>query len=129
VAQDPDPADIVTHLAILPGNTPYADKCCGVTITDSGMSPYIEPGDVVIIRADDEPASEDIVVVYTPELGTMCRKLVRKGNDIILQPFSMHRNATVFRQEELDLLPVIFKGKVIAIVRNVKSSSDSVPEL
>lgn len=129
VAQDPDPADIVTHLAVLPDNTPDADKCCGVTITDSGMSPYIEPGDVVIIRADDEPASEDIVVVYTPELGTMCRKLVRKGNDIILQPFNMHWNAIVYRQEELDLLPVIFKGKVIAIVRNVKSSSDSVHEL
>lgn len=129
VAQDPDPADIVTHFAVLSDNTPDADECYGVTITDSGMSPYIEPGDVVIIRADNEPASEDIVVVYTPEIGTICRKLVRDGDDIILQPFNRHCNAIVYRQEELDLLPVIFKGKVIDIIRNVKSSSDSIHEL
>ena len=129
IAQDPDPADIVTHFAVLPGNTPDADKCYGVTITDSGMSPYIEPGDVVIIRADNEPVSEDIVVVSSPGTGTICRKLVRDGDDIILQPFNRHCNAIVYRQEELDLLPVIFKGKVIDIIRNVKSSSDSVHEL
>ena len=129
IAQGPDPADIVTHFAVLPGNTPDADKCYGVTITDSGMSPYIEPGDVVIIRADNEPASEDIVVVSSPGTGTICRKLVRDGDDIILQPFNRHCNAIVYRQEELDLLPVIFKGKVIDIIRDVKSSSDSVHEL
>lgn len=129
VAHDPDPADIVTHLAVLPDNTPDADECYGVTITDSGMSPYIESGDVVVIRADEDPASEDIVVVYTPGTGSICRKLVREGDNLILQPFNRHFNAIVFRQEELDLLPVTFKGKVIGIIRNVKSSSDSVPEM
>lgn len=125
----PEPDDIMTHFAILPDNTPDANECFGFAVTDSGMSPYIDPGDIVIVRSDPEPESEDIVVVSVPGTGTVCRKLIRNGDDIILQPFSMHYSATLYRSHELDLLPVIMRGKVITVVRNVRSSSESIPEI
>lgn len=125
----PDTEDIVTHFAVLPENTPDADECFGYTVTDSGMLPYIEPGDTVIVRLDDEPDTDDIVVVSVPGSGTVCRKLVRTGDGIILQPFNRHYSSSLYREEETGLLPVLMRGKVITVIRNVRSSSHSVPEL
>ena len=125
----PDTEDIVTHFAVLPENPPDAETCFGYTVTDSGMLPYIEPGDTVIVRSDDNPDSGDIVVVSVPGSGTVCRKLVRDEEGFILQPFNMHYSSSYYRDEEVDFLPVIMRGKVITVIRPVRSSSHSVPEV
>ena len=80
-------------------------------------------------RLDDEPDTDDIVVVSVPGSGTVCRKLVRTGDGIILQPFNRHYSSSLYREEETGLLPVLMRGKVITVIRNVRSSSHSVPEL
>ena len=125
----PDPENVLTLIPVLPENFDAADECFGYSVPDSSMSPHIEPGDIAIVRRDPEPANGDIVVVSTPGEETVCRKLVIKDDYVILQPFNRHFDPTVYRVEEIDFLPVIFNGKVIAVIRSVNSSAYSVPEL
>lgn len=125
----PSPEEVLTHFAVLPDNIESADECFGYTIKDSSMSPYIEAGDVVIVRSDDCPDSGDTVIVCTPGEQTVCRRLIRDRGTLVLQPYNPHYEPEIYREEELELLPVIFKGKVTAVIRLVKSSSFSVPEL
>lgn len=125
---EPDPACISTHLAVLPDTIEYAEECFGLIIDDTSMSPEMEPGDVVIVRRDPSPASGDIVICGEPKDPPVCRKLIRSNGYIILQPFNRHFEPAVYREEEKELLPVIFKGKVIATLRSINSSSGSVPE-
>lgn len=129
LSADPDPASVEMHYAVMYDSQPDADDCFGYTITDSSMSPYILAGDVVIVRRDNDPAEGDLVLVSSPGEDTVCRKLVRKDDCIILQPFSPHYDAILYRQSELDLLPVFFRGKIVTVIRNIRSSSNSVPEI
>ena len=128
-AGEPDPDDIEMHFAVLPDNIRSAEDCFGFTIKDSSMAPEIEAGDTVIVRNDPDPASGDIVLVNTPGVDAFCRKLIRQGDFIILQPFNSHYDAEAYTPGDLETLPVLFRGKVVAVIREIKSSSHSVPEL
>lgn len=125
----PNPDDIEMHFAVLPDNIKSAENCFGFTIKDSSMAPEIEAGDTVIIRNDPEPDTGDLVLVNTPGEDAFCRKLIRQDDLIILQPYNNRYDATAYTSGDLDMLPVLFRGKVIAIIRPVRSSSGSVPEL
>lgn len=124
----PDPDDIISHLAVLPETLEHSGDCFGMKISDSSMAPDFEPGDTLIVRSDPEPVTGDIVIAVIPGEQTVCRRLIRSGDNLILQPFNRHFDPLVYRIEELDFLPVFFKGKVIAAVRQVNSSSYSLPE-
>jgi SOS-response transcriptional repressor LexA len=128
-AEVPDPDEIEMHFAVLPDNIKSAENCFGFTIKDSSMAPEIEAGDTVIIRSDPEPDTGDIVLVNTPGENAFCRKLIRQGDLVILQPFNSRYDAQAYTTGELEMLPVLFRGKVVAIIRAVRSSSNSVPEL
>lgn len=123
-----DKSGIITHLAFLPETLESAGECFGLIIEDSSMAPDFQPGDIAIIHADEEPDSGDIVIAVTPGEKALCRRLIISGNNYILQPFSKHYVPVVFSKEELDFLPVVFKGKVIAAYRHMMSSSYSIPE-
>ena len=124
----PEPAEILTHLAVLPETLDSADECFGMPIEDSSMSPDIMTGDIVIVRRDPSPVSGDIVIVTEPGDKTLCRRLIIKGDDIILQPLSNHYAPSIYRKEECELVQLVFAGKVIAVVRRINSSSYSIPE-
>lgn len=126
--QEEDASGIISHLAFLPETLEYAGECFGIRIEDSSMSPDIEPGDIAVVRQDSSPASGDVVIAVVPGEGTYCRRLIRSSGSIILQPYSRHFMPLIYREEELDMLPVIFKGKVIAVFRQMMSSACSVPE-
>lgn len=123
-----DKPGIITHLAFLPETLESAGECFGMVIEDSSMMPDLQPGDIAIVHIDELPDSGDIVIVVTPGEKTLCRRLIISGNNYILQPFSKHYAPVVFSREELDFLPVVFKGKVIAVYRHMMSSSYSMPE-
>ncbi len=123
-----DPASIKTHYAVMSDSLPDTDDCFGYTITDSSMSPYILAGDLVIVCKDNEPDEGDLVLVSSPGEDTVCRKLIRQDDCFILQPFNRHYDARMYRQSELDFLPVYFRGKIVTVIRNIHSSSNSVPE-
>lgn len=125
---DEDRSGIITHLAFLPETLESAGECFGMVIEDSSMAPDLQPGDIAIVHIDEAPDSGDIVIVVTPGEKTLCRRLIISGNNYILQPFSKHYAPVVYSREELDFLPVIFKGKVIAAYRHMMSSSYSIPE-
>lgn len=127
--EDLDPDTVEMHYAVMPDNIQSPEECFGYAISDSGMAPDIQRGDTIIVRRDSDPDTGDIVLVSTPGQETICRKLIRKDGWIILQPFNSHFDAVLYRQEELDLLPVFFRGKVVRVIRDVNSSSYSVPEL
>lgn len=124
----PEPEDILMHLAVLPETLDSADECFGMPIEDSSMAPDIMTGDIVIVRRDPSPVSGDIVIVTEPGDKTLCRRLIIKGDDIILQPLSNHYAPSIYRKEECELVQLVFAGKVIAIVRRISSSSYSIPE-
>lgn len=124
----PDLRDLVTKLAIMQDSINTPDECFGYVITDSAMSPELEAGDIVVVLADDEPESGDLVIASVPGDETKCRKLIRKKGYFILQPFNRHYEPEVYREEEQDLVQLAFLGKVIAIVRAVQSSAFSISE-
>ena len=126
--ESPEPDDILMHLAVLPETLDSADECFGMPIEDSSMSPDIMAGDIVIVRRDPSPASGDIVIVTEPGNKTLCRRLIIRGDDIILQPLNNHYAPSIYRKEECDLVQLVFAGKVIAIIRRINSSSYSIPE-
>lgn len=127
-SDEPDPASIIGHLPAFPDSVEDPDMCFGLVIDDSAMSPEIEAGDVVIVRKDPEPASGDIVIACEAGGTPVCRRLIRSGDDIILQPFNRHYTPSLYKTHEADMITLLFKGKVVAIVRKVMSSSNSVPE-
>lgn len=123
-----DKDDIFMHLPVLPSDIESPEECFGTVIEDSSMSPDFDPDDIVIVRKDTEPISGDIVIVLVPGDQVLCRRLILDGSNIILQPFSRHYAPSVYREEERDLLPVLFLGKLIARYGKVNSSSCSIPE-
>ena len=120
--------EIITHLTSLPENLEDSNDCYGFMIRDSSMAPDIDRGDIAIVKLDDNPASNDIVIVSTPGEATMCRRLKRQKDGIILQPYCKHFDPIFYSYSEMDLLPVFFSGKVVALVRPLNSSSASVQE-
>ena len=120
--------EIITHLTTLPENLKDSSDCYGFMIRDKSMAPDIDRGDIAIVKLDDNPASNDIVIVSTPGEATMCRRLKRQKDGIILQPYCKHFDPIFYSYSEMDLLPVFFSGKVVALVRPLNSSSASVQE-
>ena len=126
--KDDESIAALLKLVVLQNSFANPDECYGITMKDSSMEPVIMRGDFMIIRRDSNPSTGDIVIVKTPGDPMLCRKLTRSGHDIILDSFSMHISPVLFREEEIDSLPVIFDGKVISIIRDMPSSSASVQE-
>lgn len=123
-----DPQMVRSYLPAMPESFADSDRCFAMEMPDSSMSPEYCAGDIIIVLRCDDPASGDIVVVSSPGEPVLCRKLIREDDGIILQPFSRHYDAVSYRYEEMDMLPVVFSGKVIGIFRTVQSFSESVTE-
>ena len=124
-----EPDMILKHIPALPETLESADNCFAMKVPDSSMVPEYYAGDIIIVLRCPEPDSGDIVVASVPgDDPVIIRKLIRKKDGIILQPFSRHFDAVSFRSDEIDMYPVEFSGKVIGLFRDIKSSSESVTE-
>ncbi len=123
-----DPLMVKRYLPAFSETVEDPDRCYAMEMPDSSMLPEYCAGDIIIVMKCSEPASGDVVIADTPGEGPMCRKLIRKKDCIILQPYNRHYDAVCYRYEEMEELPVVFSGKVIGMIRNIKSSSDSVRE-
>ena len=114
-----DESNIAAYIPVFPDMLHDPDNCFAMKITDSSMLPELGPGDVVIVRRCEQPDHGDIVIVCAPGRPTVCRKLVREEEGIVLQPFNRHFDSVSFRYEEMDMLPVSFIGKVIGMHRDI----------
>lgn len=124
-----DPLMVKSYLPALAETVDDPDRCYAMEMPDSSMLPEYCAGDILIVMKCSDPVSGDIVIADTPGEGPLCRKLIRKEDCIILQPYnSRHYDAVCYRYEEMEELPVVFSGNVIGMIRDIKSSSDSVTE-
>ena len=119
-----DKENIASYIPVFPDMLSDPDNCFAMKITDSSMLPELDPGDVVIVQRCEQPDHGDIVVACSPGKPAVCRKLVREEEGIVLQPFNRHFDSVSYRHEEMDMLPLMFVGRVIGMHRDIIGKSD-----
>lgn len=80
---------------------------------DSMINARIHHGDLVFVRKQDDVASGDIAVVIIGNESAVLKRVLKKGNIIILQSENNAYEPMVFTSEELEHIHII--GKVIHV--------------
>ena len=80
---------------------------------DSMINARIHHGDLVFVRKQDDVASGDIAVVIIDNESAVLKRVLKKGNIIILQSENNAYEPMVFTSAELDHIHII--GKVIHV--------------
>lgn len=80
-------------------------------IQDNSMEPYIHSGDLALVHKQSEVESGELAVVLVAGKSTGVRRVVKKNNAVILQPFHPSWEAQIFIGDELHDLQII--GRVV----------------
>ena len=85
----------------------------GLIAKGDSMSPRIQEGDVLIVRQQSTAESGDVVIAKVGGEDATCKRLLKQGNGIVLQPFNPTYSPMYFSKAELQTKPVVIIGKVI----------------
>ena len=82
-------------------------------VKGDSMAPRIQDGDTLIVKIQDDAESGDVVVALINGEDATVKKLVKKPDGIVLQPFNPAYEPMYFSADQRDKLPVIIWGKVV----------------
>lgn len=85
----------------------------GLRIKGNSMSPRISENDIVIVHAQSDADSGDIVIVQINGDTATCKKLVKHKGGISLISFNPAYEPMVYTNEQIESLPVTIIGKVV----------------
>ncbi len=90
-------------------------KFFGLKIKGDSMSPRILDGDVVIVRAQDDAESGEVVIAKVNGDDACCKRLVKYAEGITLQSFNSAYDPMYFSAEDMKKKPVTIIGKVVEL--------------
>ena len=85
----------------------------GLRIKGDSMSPRIMEGDTVIVHAQCDAESGDVVIVQINGDTATCKRLMKHGSGISLISFNPAYAPMTYTYEEIQALPVTIIGKVV----------------
>ena len=85
----------------------------GLRIKGDSMSPRIAEDDIVIVHAQSDAESGDIVIVQIDGDTATCKKLIKHKGGISLISFNPAFEPMVYTNEQIEALPVTIIGKVV----------------
>lgn len=85
----------------------------GLKVKGDSMSPRIMEGDVLIVHAQPDAESGDIVIAQINGDQATCKKLIKHRNGISLLPLNLDYSVMYFSADEAANLPVRIIGKVV----------------
>ena len=88
-------------------------------IKGNSMSPKIENGDIVIIRAQNTIENGEIAIVLVEENEATCKKIEKTPGGITLIPFNKDYDSVFYSNEAIESLPVRIFGKVVELRRSI----------
>lgn len=86
-----------------------------LSIQGDSMAPRFLPGDVVIVRRQEDVDSGDVAVVLVNGMDATVKKVIKNGNSIVLMPLNNAYEPTAFTREEVAAVPVTIVGKVVEL--------------
>lgn len=97
-------------------NVKNPSECFYLRVTGDSMTPRIQPGDLALIRKTSDVESGQLAAVCvrdedTDEWEGMVKKLIRRGDTIILQSFNPDYPPRIFSGAEM--ANIVIQGKVI----------------
>lgn len=87
----------------------------GLRIKGDSMAPRIQDGDTVIVRAQDDAESDQIVIAFINGHDGVCKKLKKLDNGLMLVSLNPSYEPMVFTKGEIDVMPVKIIGRVIEV--------------
>lgn len=87
----------------------------GLKLKGDSMKPRMENGDVVIIRQQPDVESGDVALVLIGEEEATVKKVLKRPDGIVLQPYNPDYEPMFFSPREIEELPVQVIGKVVEL--------------
>lgn len=87
----------------------------GLRIKGDSMAPRIQDGDTVIVRAQDDAESDQIVIALINGHDGVCKKLKKLDNGLMLVSLNPSYEPMVFTKGEIDVMPVKIIGRVVEV--------------
>lgn len=91
----------------------------GLKIKGDSMEPFINDGDVVIVRKQPDADEGDIVVALVNGNEGTCKKLAKYPGGIVLESINTTYSPLPFTDEQIAGYPVSIAGKVVEIRRKL----------
>lgn len=91
----------------------------GLKIKGDSMEPFINDGDVVIVRKQPDADKGDIVVALVNGNEGVCKKLTKYSGGITLESINTKYSPMSFTNQQIGDYPVTIAGKVVEIRRKL----------
>ena len=86
-----------------------------LVVEGESMLPRICPGDVVVVRRQDDVDNGDIAVVLVGESESTIKKVVKNNGGVVLVPNNSSYAPIPYSNAEIESLPVSILGKVVEL--------------
>ena len=84
-------------------------------VSGDSMKPRIHPGDIVIVKKQNTIETGDIGVILVNGDDATIKKVVVRGNALILVPENPQYEQTIFTEKDIEELPVEIIGRVVEL--------------
>lgn len=84
-------------------------------VTGDSMSPQIHPGELALVRKQQDVESGDVAVVLIEGDEATLKRVIKKRNSLVLQPFNPAYEARLFVGEEMNQVRIL--GRVMETKR------------
>lgn len=91
----------------------WSGEYAALKVKGDSMAPRIQDGDTLIIKVQDDAESGDVVVAFINGEEATVKKLIKKPDGIVLQPYNPAYEPMYFSADQAETIPVKIWGKVV----------------
>lgn len=111
------PKDAIDYLS-LPGKYMNdGNHYFAVMVSDLSMMPFLEKGDLVLIRKQDTCFASQLALVSAGKEKALLRKVLFQNAGILFQPFNPAFDSLFVSSQSISELPVNILGVIVQIIR------------
>ena len=120
IEEAPDPTDI-DQWEEISADTARRGKHIALRIKGASMAPYMEAGDIAIVRLQPDAESGEIAVVFVDGDSATVKKIKKENGGIWLLPINEMFPSVYYKAEQVEGLPVKIIGVVVELRRKIKA--------
>ena len=120
IEEAPDPTDLDKWEEIS-ADTARRGKHIALRIKGASMAPYMEAGDIAIVRLQPDAESGEIAVVFVDGDSATVKKIKKENGGIWLLPINEMFPSVYYKAEQVEGLPVKIIGVVVELRRKIKA--------